>query len=94
MALWKAVFFSISFLSPLISLQFNPQIKFAGASPVDGHDILILEELSDTELEEICTSRGFELVKDKDDETGQLKKYTHQDYVDAARQCLNIESEM
>jgi len=53
-----------------------------------------LNELSDKELEHICTSRGFELVKESDKETGQPITYSHQDYVDAAKQCLEIEAEM
>jgi hypothetical protein len=53
-----------------------------------------LNDLTDKQLEEICTSRGFELVKDSDKNTGQPVHYSHQDYVDAARQCLEIEAEM
>jgi hypothetical protein len=48
-----------------------------------------LYALSDAQLEEICTVRGFELVHDDDDET-----FTHDDYVEAARQCLAIEEDM
>ena len=50
-----------------------------------------LEEMTDEELEEICTSRGFELVRDDDDDT---VIYTHQDYVDAANECLQIEADL
>ena len=53
-----------------------------------------LEDLTIEELEQICTSRGFELVKDVEEQSGQVKQYSHQDYVDAARQCLEIEAEM
>ena len=53
-----------------------------------------LQSLTDGELEQICTSRGFELVKDTDKETGQSKQYSHNDYIDAAKQCLEIEAEM
>jgi len=43
------------------------------------------------ELEEICTERGFELIKDElDKETGQPVVSTHQDHVDAAWQCLQM----
>ena len=49
-----------------------------------------LEEMTDEELEEICTSRGFELVRDDDDTV----IYTHQDYVDAANECLQIEADL
>ena len=46
--------------------------------------------MTDEELEEICTSRGFELVRDDDDTI----VYTHQDYVDAANECLQIEADL
>eukprot|EP00555_Chaetoceros_dichaeta_P008244 CAMPEP_0198274032 /NCGR_PEP_ID=MMETSP1447-20131203/58897_1 /TAXON_ID=420782 /ORGANISM="Chaetoceros dichaeta, Strain CCMP1751" /LENGTH=317 /DNA_ID=CAMNT_0043967979 /DNA_START=1 /DNA_END=954 /DNA_ORIENTATION=+ len=53
-----------------------------------------LQTLTDVELEQMCTSRGFELVKDTDKETGEAKEYSHNDYVDAAKQCLDMEAEM
>jgi len=64
-----------------------------------------LEDLTDEELEEICTSRGFELIKtgerDGNDDslssessTAMTSSFSHKDYVDAARQCLEIEAEM
>ena len=55
---------------------------------VDGY--YNLEEMTDEELEEICTSRGFELVRADDDTI----IYTHQDYVDAANECLQIEADL
>ena len=48
-----------------------------------------LEDMSNEELEEICTSRGFELVREDD-----AAVYTHQDYVDAAMECLQIEEDL
>lgn len=53
-----------------------------------------LEEMSDEELEEICTSRGFELVREVDEVTGEPVVYSHQDYVDAASECLQIEADL
>ena len=53
-----------------------------------------LADMSDEELEEICTSRGFELVKEVDETTGEPAVYTHQDYVDAANECLQIEADL
>eukprot|EP00980_Cylindrotheca_fusiformis_P018843 scaffold6278_cov105-Cylindrotheca_fusiformis.AAC.2 len=54
-----------------------------------------LAALSDAELELICLVRGFELVKDHIDEaTGEKYELTHDDYVDAAKQCLAVEEEM
>jgi hypothetical protein len=49
-------------------------------------DEIELDSLSDQELEEICTLRGFELVKEG--------VFSHDDYVEAARQCLAIEQDM
>ena len=64
----------------------------------DDDDWVNLDDLTDTELEAICTSRGFELVTDDTiEENGKNKsgsEYTHQDYVEAAQQCLAIEKEM
>lgn len=53
-----------------------------------------LETMTNEELEEICISRGFEVVKETDEETGETKAYSHEDYVHAAKQCLEIEAEM
>lgn len=52
-----------------------------------------LESMSNEELESLCTSRGFELVKELD-QSGVEGEITREDYIDAARQCLEIESEM
>mmetsp|Transcript_23648 Transcript_23648/g.33910 ORF Transcript_23648/g.33910 Transcript_23648/m.33910 type:complete len:262 (+) Transcript_23648:167-952(+) len=64
----------------------------------DDDDWVNLDDLTDAELEAICTSRGFELVTDDIiEENGRNKSgtgYTHQDYVEAAQQCLAIEKEM
>ena len=61
----------------------------------DGDDeALNLEDMTIDQLEEICTSRGFDVVKEKDETTGEDKIYTHEEYVTAAQQCLEIESEM
>jgi len=57
-------------------------------------DVDELQTLTDIELEQLCTSRGFELVKETDKETGQKKEYSHNDYVEAAKQCLDMEAEM
>jgi len=52
-----------------------------------------LQTLSDRELEQMCNMRGFELVKETD-KNGNPKQYSHDDYIDAATQCLEIETEM
>jgi len=62
----------------------------AAAGSVAGDETEIdLYSLSDAELEEICTVRGFELMNDEDNTV-----FTHDDYVEAARQCLAIEQDM
>ena len=52
-----------------------------------------LQQMTNEELEAICTSRGFELVKELD-ESGNVRPFTRDDYMDAAKQCLDVESEM
>lgn len=54
----------------------------------DGDEYIDLVDMTDEELEEICTSRGFELIR----EDGQV--YTHEDYVNAASECLQIETDL
>mmetsp|Transcript_3380 Transcript_3380/g.7448 ORF Transcript_3380/g.7448 Transcript_3380/m.7448 type:complete len:372 (-) Transcript_3380:453-1568(-) len=64
------------------------------ATTIDGGDYgdddadYDLVDMTDDELEEICTSRGFELVRETDTE------YNHQHYVDAATECLQIETDL
>jgi hypothetical protein len=51
--------------------------------------------MPDEELELMCVSRGFELVKGEiDPTTGLAYELTHDDYVEAAQRCLAIEQEM
>ena len=52
-----------------------------------------LDQMTNEELEAICTSRGFELVKELD-ESGNVRPFMREDYMDAAKQCLDVESEM
>lgn len=59
-----------------------------------GMDKLDLESMSDEELEAICTTRGFELYKQLEENTGNMYVFAHEDYVEAARQCLAYEKEM
>jgi hypothetical protein len=60
----------------------------SGAHDEDGDEYIDLVDMTDEELEEICTSRGFELIR----EDGRV--YTHEDYVDAASECLQIETDL
>lgn len=54
-----------------------------------------LQQLSNEQLEDICIQRGFELLKDEENETtGEVYQLTHDDYVEAAMKCLAIEQEM
>jgi hypothetical protein len=57
-------------------------------------DEIELEDMTNEQLEEICTSRGFELVRELNPITGEPLVYTHQDYVDAASECLQIEADL
>ena len=53
---------------------------------------LDLESMSERELEQVCEDRGYEMVKDEiDEDTGKLLISSHDDYVDAAKQCLSIQ---
>lgn len=50
-----------------------------------------LKGMSDAQLEQICIERGFELITDElDEETGLPVVSTHQDYIDAAIQCIQM----
>ncbi|GFH45576.1 hypothetical protein CTEN210_02050 [Chaetoceros tenuissimus] len=69
-------------------------IATEATAEAESDDEVDLASLTDEELEEICTSRGFEVVKEKDEETGEFKKYSHEDYINAANQCLDMEAEM
>lgn len=53
-----------------------------------------LESMTIEELEDICISRGFELVKEIDPDTGAPKEFSKEEYIEAAKQCLDIEAEM
>jgi len=52
-----------------------------------------LDQLSDADLEAICTNLGFALV-DTDETTGAKLVLSHADYVEAARQCLEVQEQM
>jgi len=60
----------------------------------DNEEYYNLEAMTNEELEEICTSRGFELIHETDENTGEEIVYTHQDYIDAATECLQIEEDL
>ena len=47
-----------------------------------------LEAMTESELENICVQRGFQLVNENSEEL------TKQDYIEAAQRCLAIEQEM
>lgn len=55
-----------------------------------------LEDMTNFQLESICTNRGFELQigELKDERNGQPLNWTHNDYVEAAQQCLDVEAEL
>mmetsp|Transcript_101944 Transcript_101944/g.294975 ORF Transcript_101944/g.294975 Transcript_101944/m.294975 type:complete len:299 (-) Transcript_101944:55-951(-) len=54
-----------------------------------------LNAMSDEELEQICIVRGFEILRDEiDPSTGLPYELNHDNFVEAARRCLEIEQEM
>lgn len=54
-----------------------------------------LTAMTDDELEQICVTRGFTILRDAiDPATGKPYDLSHDDFVEAARQCLEIEQEM
>ena len=54
-----------------------------------------LKSMTAEELESICNKRGFEIsTNELDPATGLSYELTHDDFVEAARQCLNVEQEM
>lgn len=74
--------------------QPQPPGAIAGGSleDLEGMD---LHSLSDEELETICSVRGFELYEGEiNEDTGNEFEFSHEDYVEAAKQCLAVEREM
>lgn len=54
-----------------------------------------LAAMTEDELEKICTSRGFAIVRDAiDPATGKAYDLSHEDFVNAAIECLTIEQEI
>ena len=90
----------LMFLLALVALSAADEsvpMQQQNPSPADNSgqaEDIDLDVMSDEELEEICTSRGFELVREMDATTGEPLVYTHQDYVDAASECLQIEADL
>lgn len=90
MRYWKRSTFALLLLAAVwfspIAAAADPQTTTSASQETGEVD---LYSLSDAELEEICTVRGFELVHDDENVA-----FTHEDYVEAARQCLAIEQDM
>lgn len=76
----------------LIHIHANENGSSDNKQPIDDNTSS-LENLTNEELEAICTSRGFELVRELD-EHGKERTFTRENYMDAARQCLDVEAEM
>jgi len=77
------ILFHLFFLSCADDAMNDEEVKFVN-----------LQDLSSVELEAICSDRGFELIPQVDPTTGEILEYTHDDYVEAAQQCLEVEGEM
>lgn len=59
------------------------------------YDLESLYTMTDSELERICHEMGFDLIRDElDEETGEKITFSHEDYVEAARQCLSIREQL
>jgi hypothetical protein len=55
----------------------------------------VLEAMTEDELEQICIVRGFQILRDEiDPTTGLPYELSHNDFVEAAQRCLEIEEEM
>lgn len=53
---------------------------------------LDLSSMSEEQLEKVCEDRGYEMAKDEiDNDTGIPLIFTHDDYIEAAKQCLSID---
>ena len=61
-------------------------------APVVVNDYEYLNRLSDTELRQICTDRGFDIVSSNGTEEAVF--VARQDLLESARRCLTLESEM
>ena len=82
---------SILFLVLILMIPSYATTTTMGQSYTDAE----LEAMTDEQLEQICVERGFALVLDEvDNTTGEIYKFTHEDFVTAAQQCLAIEQEM
>lgn len=83
-------FFVLAILFAAVQSESQKANETSTTNDGDDHDeeYIDLVDMTDEELEKICTSRGFELIR----EDGQV--YDHQDYVDAASECLQIETDL
>lgn len=70
-------------------------ILFCHSSSQDVYTTDDLTAMTDEDLERICVSRGFEILRDAiDPTTGLPYTLSHEDFVEAAQSCLEIEREM
>lgn len=80
-------------ITVIASTEAAPSASGAADNDIDYAQI-DLHELTNDELVAVCTQRGFELVAEVDDISGEPFSYSHDDYVEAARECLALEAEM
>jgi CHASE3 domain sensor protein len=85
---------TLAILLILVTLSTPIEYENAHGDADIDDDYIDLDAMSDEELEDICKSRGFELVRELNTTTGEPILYTHQDYVDAASECLQIEADL
>jgi hypothetical protein len=86
-----SIFIMLTIMDPR-HLQWQGGVMAQSSLIKSRHDLeRRLQAMTDEELEQICIERGFELIKDEiDEETGLPMVSSHQDFVDAAWQCLQM----
>eukprot|EP00548_Thalassiothrix_antarctica_P019629 CAMPEP_0194193906 /NCGR_PEP_ID=MMETSP0154-20130528/75290_1 /TAXON_ID=1049557 /ORGANISM="Thalassiothrix antarctica, Strain L6-D1" /LENGTH=395 /DNA_ID=CAMNT_0038918283 /DNA_START=105 /DNA_END=1292 /DNA_ORIENTATION=+ len=82
-------------LSLLVFVQGQQDVMTSSPKEVvDDTKYAHLYDMSDTELEGICTNLGFQLLDNTDPDTGESIPKTHDTYIEAAKQCLTVQEQM
>lgn len=77
-----------------LAILINPITSTDSSNDDDEVQFVNLPDLNNTQLENICVERGFELIPNTDPDTGEILEFTRDDYIEAAQQCLDIQAEM
>mmetsp|Transcript_6969 Transcript_6969/g.7729 ORF Transcript_6969/g.7729 Transcript_6969/m.7729 type:complete len:369 (+) Transcript_6969:140-1246(+) len=82
-------------LSLLVFVQGQQDVMTSSPKEVvDDTKYAHLYDMSDMELEGICTNLGFQLLDNTDPDTGESIPKTHDTYIEAAKQCLTVQEQM